>query len=185
MRSVLKQIVRNLLIEAEQDEEEETGSDSIDEQLDKLFSNYEREASRAKNEGLDFRSMTKGFLFEAEEDEEDEDEKEEDEEDEGDDEEDEEDEDEKLTSEDIDVQSFANDVVRLIENYDALLEIRSTILRRASNFLLKNYEKEVVEGFKQVVSTEHGMEIGKSETEMLDKFQAPRAGFAGPAGGGA
>lgn len=194
MSSILRQIARKLLIEAQQEDEEETGSDSIDEQLDKLFANYEKEASRAKNEGLDFRSMTRGFLLEAEDDEEEEEEPEEEEEDdedkesedeEGSDEDEEEEEEEKLTSEDIDVQSFANDVARLIENYDALLEIRNTILRRASNFLLKNYEKDVVDGFKQVISTEHGMEIGKSETEMQDKFQAPRAGFAGPAGGGA
>ena len=73
MNSILRQIARKLLIEAEQEDEEETGSDSIDEQLDKLFANYEKEASRAKNEGLDFRSMTRGFLFEAEDDEEDDD----------------------------------------------------------------------------------------------------------------
>ena len=181
---ILKEFVRRLLREADEEEVEEAGSDSIDSQIDKLFISYEKEATRAKTEGVDFRSMTRGFLLEAGEDEEED--KEEDKDEEGGEEEEEpEEEKEKMTPEDIDLQSFASDVVRLIENYDALLEVQSTILRRASNFLLKNYEKEVADEFKEVLSTEHGMTIGKTESELEDKFQAPRAGFAGPAGGGA
>ena len=180
---VLKEFVRRLLREADEEEGEEIGSDSIDNQIDKLLISYEKEATRAKTEGVDFRSITRGFLLEAGEDEKEEEDKEKDEDEEGDEEESEE-EKEKMASEDIDLQSFASDVVRLIENYDALLEVQSTILRRASNFLLKNYEKEVVDEFKEVLSTEHGMTIGKTESELEDKFQAPRAGFAGPAGGG-
>lgn len=165
-RGSLKELSRRLLREADDEEEVETGNDSLDEQIDKYFSSYEKEAKKSKNEGLDFRSMTRSFLFEAGEDEEEE-------------------EVEKLKEEDVDIASFTNDVIRLVENYDSLLEVQNTILRRASNFLSKNYDKEVVDKFKEELSTNHGIEIGKTESEMMDEFQPPRAGFAGPAGGGA
>lgn len=194
MSSILKRISLRLLKEADEEEEKEPGNDSIDSQVDKFLVNYEKQATKSKNEGRDFRSMTRNFLFEAEEDEEEDEPEEEpeepDEEDEGDkseseDEDAEDEEEEKLTSEDIDLQSFAGDVVRLVENFESLLEVNNTILRRAANFLSKNYDKETVEQFKQELSTKYGIEIGKSELEMKDDYRAPNAAMAGPAGGGA
>lgn len=92
---------------------------------------------------------------------------------------------EKLTAEDIDIRSFVSDVMRLIENYDSLLEVRNTILRRASNYIAKNYEEDVVEMFNNDLLDSYGVEIGKSKFEMEDDYLAPRAGAAGPMGGGA
>ena len=75
--------------------------------------------------------------------------------------------------------------MRLVDNYDSLLEMRNTILRRATNFLFKNYEKNVAESFKEDLLESYGIEIGKSKSEMDDEYQAPKAGAAGPAGGSA
>jgi hypothetical protein len=91
---------------------------------------------------------------------------------------------EKLSSNDIDVGSFANSVVRLIENYDSLLEVRSTLARRAINFIAKSYEPEVVELFKQTLRDDHGLVPGESESDVDDHFLAPPADRAGEGGGG-
>ena len=170
-----------LLREAE--EVEEKGEDSIDSQIDKYLTDYESQAKSPKKESR-VRTYFSRFLKEAEGDEEEKEEKED--EGEGDEESKDEDaEEKKLTSEDIDLGSFSSDVMRLVENYDSLIEVRNTILRRASNFLAKNYEKDVVDSFKEVLLDSHGVEIGKSEKEKEEEDQAPSAGFAGPMGGGA
>lgn len=176
----LRHIVASLLREAN-DEEKESGEDSLDAQVDKYLSDYEAEAKKSKNEGLNFRMMTRRFLIEAGEDE-------------GDEKSDKEgksaDEEagkelDKLTAEDIDVRSFASDVMRLVDNYDNLLEVRNTLLRRAVNYLSKGYEKDVADAFKEELMETYGVEIGKSKADIADEeFPAPKAGAAGPAGGG-
>lgn len=160
----------------------EDGEDSLDAQIDKFLIDYETEAKNSKNEGRDFRSFVRRFLIEADEDKEEkkDDDKEEEKSDEAGDEKP-----KALTSEDINVQSFVTDVMRLVDNYDTLLEIKNTILRRASNFLAKNYEPDTVELFKSELLDSYGVEIGKSDSEMEDKYIAPKAGAAGPVGGGA
>lgn len=186
--SIFRSMIRQLR-EAEEPQEE-PGEDSLDIQIDKYFSEYESEAKNAKNEGLNFRQLARRFLIEAEkeEDKDEEDEK-------GSNEKSKEKSgkeaekgekvaSEKLKLEDIDIKSFVTDVVRLVDNYENLLEIRNTILRRASNFLAKSYEKDVPEAFKEELLESFGIEIGQSEAEKQDKFMAPKAGAAGPMGGG-
>jgi hypothetical protein len=87
--------------------------------------------------------------------------------------------------EDIDVENFCNNVIRLIENYDALLEVQSTILRRATNFLIEGYEPDVAEAFKNDLLDRHGIEIGKTRSDIEDEeYRAPVADRAGPGLGG-
>jgi len=183
LRSIIAEETRKILFEAEEAELKEPGEDSIDSQIDSYFSDYESEAKNLQREGRDFRSLVRRFLREAAEDEEESKEKD-DEEEKEDKEDDEEKEPEKLTIDDVNVESFASSVVRLIDNYDSLLEIRNTILRRAVNFLSKSYEKDVVDSFKEVVQERHGMEIGKSKSEIEDEdFQPPAAARAGASPG--
>jgi len=175
----------------EEKEEEVRGEDSLDSQVDSFLSDFERKAKKeiVKKESRGYQSFLRKLLREAEEDEEapaeEEPEEEEPEGEEGDEEDEEEKEPEKLTNEDIDVETFADEVVRLIENYDSLLEMRNTILRRAVNYLLKSYQPDVGDSFKEVLEDSHGIEIGKSKFEMEDEFMAPRADRAGNSPGGA
>jgi len=181
MRFTLKDIVKSLLREEVGDKGQEDGEDSLDAQVDKLLISYEAEAKNVKTEGNDFRSFTRRFLSEAEEDEEKKDEEGE----EGEEGEEKADASKTLTAEDISVQSFVTDVMRLVDNYDSLLEVRNTVLRRAVNFLAKNYEEDVPAAFKAELLESYGIEIGKSDAETEDEFMAPKAGAAGPMGGGA
>lgn len=183
--SYLKKLAK-LMLEAEEEDakEEETeklpGEDSLDSQVDKYLAEYESEAKHAKNEGLNFKMVARRIMNEAGKEAAAEEEKKEDTS--ATDKEDEEP--SKMTEEDIDIASFTSSVMRLVENYDSLLEVNNTILRRASNFLAKNYEKEVIDAFNENLLESYGLEIGKSKSDMEDENPAPRAGDAGPAGAG-
>lgn len=165
LKKIIQEQVKLLLNEEKMKKEMK---DSLDQQVDDLLISYESEAKTKKNEGLDFRMMTRRFLssplLEAEEDK---DKK-------------------KLTIEDIDIEDFAASVSRMIDNYDSLLEVRNTLARRAINFLIENYEEDVVNEFKNVLEEEHDISIGKTKTELEDEeFEAPFADRAGGSGGGA
>jgi len=162
---IAEEVKRNL---SEVAEKQEDGEDSLDSQIDRYLSDYESESRVSKMEGKDFRMMVRRFLSEAEDDEEKKDEKEP----------------EKLKAEDIDVENFLGSVMRIVDNYDALLEVRNTILRRAVNFLVKGYEPAVAEAFKDNLLDVYGMELGKSKSEVEDdEFQAPAADRAGTSPG--
>lgn len=85
---------------------------------------------------------------------------------------------------DIDVEKFAASVARLIQNPDNLIEFKDTLMKRAANYLKKAYPDDVVEGFNKVMRDQFQLEAGKSEFDMEDEFEAPRAAQAGPGGGG-
>ena len=107
--------------------EEVHGEDSLDAQVDKYLVDYESESKLSKNESKDFRALVRRFLQEAETEEKDAKGKKA--------------EKKLLSSEDIDVDNFVESVVRLIDNYDNLLEVRNTILRRTFSFLEKSVYK--------------------------------------------
>lgn len=162
-----------LLREADEEPKKEAGEDSVDSQIDKYLSQYESQAkedSKSKFEAVSYGRMTYDWrkLTEAE------------------DEEKKEEVPEKTALEDINMKSFVADVMRLVENYDSLLEIKNTILRRAANHLSENYEGNALQSFKEELLESYGIEIGQSESEKEDEIQPPKAGAAGPmAGGGA
>jgi len=169
LRSIIQESVKAILKEEESKSKGEETEDSVDRQIDRYFSSYEKEANSTKKEGLDFRFMSRSFftqtLSEAEE------------ENKGADK-------EKLSLEDIDVEIFADSVVRLIDNYDSLLEIRDTISKRAVNFLNENYDAATVQAFKDVLLEQYDIAVGKSQVSDNEKFQAPPADRASGSGGG-
>jgi len=158
----LKTLLRKeILKEAEEKKEKE---DSIDVQVDRFISSYEADSKIVKKESFNFRSAIRQFLSEGE-DEPDKTGK-------------------KLTVEDIDIPNFVNNVVRLVTNYDKLLEIQDTILKRASNFLGENYDDTTVQAFKDALLDAYSIEIEKSTKDREEDYAPPRAGAAGPAGAG-
>jgi hypothetical protein len=179
--SIYRKYVNRLL--EEKDDQEKLNheeNDSLDTQVDRFLGQYESEAKSVKTEGLNFRSMTRRFLNEAEDED-----KSDDKEDEKDDSKNEEPEEpEKLTLEDIDIASFANDVARLVDNYDSLLEVRNTIVRRAKNFLNKSYDVDVLSSFENSMQNDHDISTEKSKYDLDDEHVAPDAERAGNGGGG-
>ena len=173
LRKIISEEVKKVILESS---EKELKEDSVDLQIDSYFSDYESEAKKIKSEGIDFRQMTRRFLTEAEDEDKDEESKE------GKKDSTEK---KKLTAEDLDLENFAASVVRLIDNYDSLLEIRLTIAKRAVNFLLKNYEPSVMKEFKEILSDQHDIFVEHPE-QADEPYLAPPADRAlGPSGGGA
>jgi hypothetical protein len=80
----------------------------------------------------------------------------------------------------FDVESFASDVIRLIENHEGLLEYRNTLHRRALK-RLENYSAEIRDSF-QATMKNHGYKIGVSRAERDASFTAPNADRAGESG---
>jgi len=167
----LKKLLRETVVLREADEPHQEEKASLDAEVDRYLAQYESEAKTAKQEGLDFRMLTRRIVSEADDEETDDIEAP-----------------TKLTANDIDMESFSNSLVRLIENYDSLLEVRNTITRRAMNFIAKSYEPDVVESLKRTLRDDHGLVPGESALDVSDEdFQAPPAARAGasPGGGGA
>jgi hypothetical protein len=167
----LKGIIRETLLREEADAAAtlET-NDSLDDQVDHYLAQYEAEAANSKNEGVDFRHLTRRFLSEADGDEI---------------EPVDANEPEKKTIDDIDIDSFADSVVRLIENYENLLEFRDTIVKRALNHISKSHDASTVDSLRRIFVDEHSIDPGKSEEEVRDeKYPVPAADRAGGEGGG-
>lgn len=184
-RDEFRNLVREFLLREEADDDDpsksaDDGETSLDDQVDRLLTSYEKEAKKAKNESKDLRYLMNRFLLEAGEDEEP---------DEGDKEEPaaegEEAKPEKLTSEDINIDSFAESVVRLVDNYDSLLEVRDTLIRRARDFLKETYDDATVNDFLSSLRENYDVEIGLSQYDKESEIAAPPAARAGssPSGG--
>jgi hypothetical protein len=157
------------------------GSDSLDTQVDKYFAEYETEAKNTKNEGYSVRAVMSRLITEADDDVNAEEPKKDDASPDAA-------APEKLGLDSIDVASFANSVIRLVDNYDSLLEVRDTIVSRGISFLKKTYGDDVVKGYTDALRDQHGIVPGKSKMDVNDdEFPAPvsdRAG-GGEEGGGA
>lgn len=188
----------SLIKEEDDSTAHETGAsgDSIDSQVDRYLAEYESDSKKVEGsspeqmESIDWRDLVKGVLIN---------EAGQGDKDASDDADDAAPGAAGLTGEDtdklgldkLDVEKFANDIVRLVENYDSLLEIRSCLIRRAMHFLQKTYSDEVVKAFEDTLRDDHGMEAGTDRGEInADRFPAPAAdrasgsAQAGVGGGG-
>ena len=84
---------------------------------------------------------------------------------------------------DFDVETFATNVARLIDNYETLLDIEQAIYYRAIEILKKNYGDEFVDAFKQIMHDRYRLDFGDVRADPI-KDQAPLALGAGGEGGG-
>lgn len=166
LRELISEEVKKKIVEVE-NKNKELMDDSLDAQIDKYLVSYEADSKQEKNESFNFRQSVLDFLSEADKE----------------DSEEEKEDTKKLTLEDLNVPNFANNVMRLVVNYDSLLEIRDTILKRALNYLIENYNEETATAFEDELLEAHGVMVGKSKQDVDDeKFLAPKAAAAGPAG---
>jgi hypothetical protein len=161
---------------SERDLDASKGSESIDAQLDRFFIAHEKTATEAAASGKKKvesrqRSIRQSRLLKEAKDEAKEN--------------------EDTTAgagrslDDINVEQFASDIARLVDNFDSLIETRQVILRRAINFLAKSYDKDVVALLKTVLARDYDLEVNKTKLEAdEDRFPAPRSGLAGPYGDG-
>ena len=84
----------------------------------------------------------------------------------------------------FDVNSFAEDTARLMQNYETLLDIESAIYYRAAAILTQNYGEDISNAFKDIMHNRHGFDFGDVRSDPVEN-QAPLALGSGGEGGGA
>ena len=84
----------------------------------------------------------------------------------------------------LDVQQFAVDVARLIQNYESLLDIESAIYYRAIALLERNYDQATADAFRDVMQSRYGFEFDDVRDDPAENAP-PFAPGAGGGGGGA
>jgi hypothetical protein len=82
----------------------------------------------------------------------------------------------------LDIDSFSRRVARLAMNFETLLDVKGTIVRRSLKFLEENYDSEHADKLVDILNTKFDFEVG-------EKAEAPETPFAvgayaGGAGGG-
>jgi len=86
---------------------------------------------------------------------------------------------------DLDIDSFASRTVRLINNPDSLLDIKTAIINRIKNFLDENYGDQFVTRYIEILEEEFGIETSEfNESEMEQTSDDDFAVGANPAGAG-
>lgn len=83
----------------------------------------------------------------------------------------------------INLNNYAMGIARLIGNYEALLNPKSTILNRAVEYIRVNYDEPTAKQFEEMLASNYDL---RSEEEERDQSQAPfAAGALGGSGGAA
>jgi hypothetical protein len=135
--------------EAEVDEEEEIAvspeeqyklSDSVDQELDALFINFEEEARKSSvvNQDDNLIESLLRPLFES-------------------------------AAEDIDLRSFASNLARLVKNYQNLIDWEAVILNKAESFINNHYGEDTAAVLFDILGEEYGIEREAKQEEPLEE----------------
>jgi len=156
--SLTAKLIRKIILEemeAQLDEKLRLPADSVDDQIDALLIKFESES--IKTESVT-RSLS-ALLFEAPED---------------DDEEGpsavgSEERDQELSAEPIkppvEIDQFTKKVVRLLENYESLLDIKTVIINRARNYLIENYDEAAADALEDTLDTDYGISLNPPDND--------------------
>ena len=89
-------------------------------------------------------------------------------------------------SPDIDLTVFSNDIARLVQNYDSLLDMEALIIAKAEDYLMTNYDQETATYFVELMDQQHDMraETPNISDDNLDPPPAIGSGYASQPGGG-
>lgn len=69
----------------------------------------------------------------------------------------------------FDVPTFADDVARLISNYDTLIDMEQAIFTKAKDFLEQKYGKESAEELEDILSRKYQLEFENSDPEASER----------------
>jgi hypothetical protein len=79
--------------------------------------------------------------------------------------------------------SFADGIARLAEKFENVIDIKGTIVRRAINYVTKNYDPKQAKTVQQVLAGNFGLEV--TDNPSMDDGEGdktPVAKGAGPTG---
>jgi hypothetical protein len=78
----------------------------------------------------------------------------------------------------LDLVSFASDIARLVEKSDNLLDVKGAIVRRALNYVSKNYDPKQAKDIAQILENNFGVSA-EPGSDPYDDETAPNAVGAG------
>lgn len=78
--------------------------------------------------------------------------------------------------------SFVTEVAQLVEKSDTLLDIKGTIVRRALNYVTKNYDAKQAKDIERMLDANFDIQADPS-ADSYDEIIPPAAAGAGPTGG--
>lgn len=84
----------------------------------------------------------------------------------------------------INLTSFSERLARLINNYQTLLDPKTTILNRANVYIAKNYNQKVAQELMTIMNTQFGISALTNSDQEEAYPPAPFGGNAGDGGGG-
>lgn len=88
-------------------------------------------------------------------------------------------------SPDIDIESFTNDVARLIMNYDSLVDMEALIINRAHSYILDKYDQETADYFEELMNARHSMTRETSAEQEEPEHEIYAVGALAQGGGAA
>lgn len=90
-----------------------------------------------------------------------------------------------VAADDIDLKHFANNLARLVKNYDTLMDMESIILNKAYSYIQNNYGEDTVKALKDTLEQDFDIDVERGPEEK-DEPEVPIAvGASGEGGAGA
>ena len=71
-----------------------------------------------------------------------------------------------VAADDIDIRHFANDLARLVKNYDTLMDIKSIILNKAYSYIQNNYGEDTVKALKDTLEQDFDIDVERGPGEI-------------------
>ena len=157
--SLTTKLIRQMILEeleAQLDEKLRLPADSVDDQIDALLIKFESESIKTESVSL---SLSK-LLFEAPEDEDEE---------EGPTAVGSEERDQEVSAEPakppVEIDQFTKKIVRLLENYESLLDIKTVIINRTRNYLIENYDEAAADAFEETLDVDYGISLNPPDND--------------------
>ena len=88
------------------------------------------------------------------------------------------------TSNELDIDQFASDVARLINNYSNLLDMEAIIYIKAKQFLLDKYGEDIAKQLRKVLTDRHGIDFMEDDPSLDAPLAIGASGGGGGGGGG-
>lgn len=86
----------------------------------------------------------------------------------------------------LDVGTFAMEIMRVIKNFDTLLDIPTVIINKSRAYIEQKYDKKTAESFMELLQNEYDITLGKGGMEPDSEYEvSPHIGVGARAAAGA
>jgi len=84
----------------------------------------------------------------------------------------------------LDVGTFAMEIMRVVKNFDTLLDIPTVIINKSKSYIEQKYDKKTAESFIELLNNEYDITLGKEGIEPKSDYEImPHIGVGARAAG--